>query len=199
MAGTAGWTIALATGSRRRGVGDVLLITGRPGVGKTTLVRRLAEAFPGRVGGFYTQEVREGGRRTGFLLVTLEGAAAPFAHREWRHTVHRVGGYGVDVGVLERLGVAAIREAVAGRRAVLVDEVGKMELASPAFRDALEAAARGPTCLVATILLGHHPWADRFRQRPGATELVLTPSNRAAVFAAAREWLAARVLGPGPA
>ncbi len=176
-----------------RKLGDILLITGRPGVGKTTVIRRLAEAFPGRVGGFYTEEIREEGRRVGFLLVTLGGRAAPFAHRAWQHTSHRVGRYGVDLRVLEELGVAAIREALAAGRAVLVDEIGKMELASAGFREALEEAASGSAWLVATILAAHHPWADRFRRRAGTTELLLTPHNRDAVFERARRWLDARV------
>jgi nucleoside-triphosphatase len=118
-------------------LGDVLLVTGRPGVGKTAVVRRLAEAFAGHVGGFYTEEIRQEGRRVGFLLVTLDGDAAPFARSDWERAAHRVGRYGVDLHVLERLGVTAIREALEAHRAV---------------REAVEAAASGPTCLVATIL-----------------------------------------------
>jgi len=179
-------------------LGDVLLVTGRPGVGKTAVVRRLAEAFAGHVGGFYTAEIRQEGRRVGFLLVTLAGEAAPFARSDWERAAHRVGRYGVDPDVLERLGVRAIRETLEAHRAVLVDEIGKMELASRAFREAVEAAASGPTCLVATIVAARHPWADRFRRRPGTTELVLSPQNREAIFQLARQWLTSRVPAPGP-
>lgn len=61
-------------------MGDILLISGRPGVGKTTLIRRLADALGNRAGGFYTEEIRESGDRTGFRLVTLRGRSAIFAH-----------------------------------------------------------------------------------------------------------------------
>jgi len=37
-----------------------LLLTGRPGVGKTTIMIRLAEVLGGRADGFHTQELREG-------------------------------------------------------------------------------------------------------------------------------------------
>lgn len=177
----------------RHPLGDVLLITGRPGVGKTTLVKRLAASFPGRLGGFYTEELREGGRRVGFLLVSLAGERAVFAHVAWHHAPHRVGRYGVDLEVLERTGVAELRRAVHAGKAVVVDEIGKMELLSPAFQEAVELAARSPAPLVATILAGPHPWADRFRRNPQVTVLVLTPANREDAYAFCSGWLRSRL------
>ncbi len=45
----------------------VLLLTGRPGLGKTAVIRKVPEALPReRLGGFYTEEVPEHGRRRGF-------------------------------------------------------------------------------------------------------------------------------------
>lgn len=174
----------------------MLLITGRPGVGKTTLIKRLVASLPGRLGGFYTEELREGGRRVGFRLVTLAGERAVFAHVAWHHAPHRVGRYGVDLGVLERTGVAELLRAVDAGKAVVVDEIGKMELLSPAFREAVEQAARSPVPLVATILAGPHPWADRFRQNPQVTELALTPANREDAYAFSLEWLRSRLPWP---
>ena len=51
-----------------------LFLTGNPGVGKTTLIRTIAERLEGiRFAGFYTEEIRQGGQRTGFSAVTLDG------------------------------------------------------------------------------------------------------------------------------
>lgn len=47
-----------------------------PGVGKTTLVKKVCEALVSArvtVNGFYTEEVRESGRRVGFDVVTVTG------------------------------------------------------------------------------------------------------------------------------
>ena len=58
-----------------------LLLTGVPGVGKTTVVKRVAAALAGqKIAGFYTEEVRERGQRVGFRIVTLEGEQATLAH-----------------------------------------------------------------------------------------------------------------------
>jgi len=58
-----------STGRATRTLGEVLLISGRAGVGQTTLVRWFAEAFPGRLGGF----------RPGVLVATIFAAPHPWA------------------------------------------------------------------------------------------------------------------------
>ncbi len=51
-----------------------LLVTGLPGVGKTTLIKKLSEALKDfHPVGFYTEEIRERGERKGFELISLEG------------------------------------------------------------------------------------------------------------------------------
>ncbi|MDQ7849189.1 MAG: NTPase [Armatimonadota bacterium] len=179
-------------------MGDILLITGQPGVGKTTLVRRVAEAPDIRLGGFYTEEIRRGRTRTGFRLVTLDGQAAVFAHVDFAGRFsHRVGRYGVDLSALEEIGVAALRRAARRGQVVLVDEIGKMELLSPGFRAALEEMAAGPVPLLATITAAAHPWADAFKRRRGAVLLTLTPTNRDRLREAVEAWVRAH-LGPSP-
>jgi len=173
-------------------MGDILLITGRPGVGKTTLVRRVAEGQGARLGGFYTEEIRRGGVRMGFRLVTLDGHAAVFAHVDFAtHSPHRVGRYGVDLSALEGIGVAALHRAARRGQVVLVDEIGKMELLSPGFRAALEGIAAGPAPLLATITAAAHPWADAFKRRPGGVLLTLTPTNRDQILESVEAWVRA--------
>lgn len=64
---------------------DVLLFYSSPGVGKTTLIHKTCEALRSQgisIQGFYTEEIRQHGRRTGFDVVTLDGKRAPLARVE---------------------------------------------------------------------------------------------------------------------
>src|SRR5579885_1797039 len=106
---------------------SVYLLIGEPRVGKSTLVKRLVETVGHeRCGGFYTEEIREGSKRTGFRLVTLDGGSGLLAH-EHIHSFVRHGRYGIDLACLDSLGVAAIREAVAQGQLTILDEIGPIE------------------------------------------------------------------------
>ena len=115
------------------------LLTGRPACGKTTLIKRIVNSLPQRVGGFYTEEIRDGGKRAGFKIVTLDGDEVVFAHVGLK-TPDRVGKYGLDLSALERIGVGAVRQAVQAARLVVIDEIGPMEIRSPIFREAVNEA-----------------------------------------------------------
>src|SRR5262249_53832419 len=161
----------------RKGMGQAYLLTGRPGVGKTTCVRRTLERLHVRAGGFFTAEMRVRGTRVGFALETLDGQRATLAHVK-RAGPPRVGKYGVDVAALERVGVPAIRAAVRARRLVVIDEIGKMELASAAFRAAVEEALARDARILGTILAAAHPWADTVKRHPSVTLIEVTAANR---------------------
>jgi nucleoside-triphosphatase len=158
-----------------------ILLTGRPGCGKTTVIRRAAELIGlERCVGFYTEEVREKGRRVGFDVVTLDGRRGRLARVGARGP--RVSRYGVDLESFEALGVETLERALlAGARLLVVDEIGKMELFSTSFRQAVLDALEGGRCLLGTILLGPNPFADSIKARPDVRVIELTESNRADV------------------
>jgi nucleoside-triphosphatase len=75
----------------------VLLITGTPGIGKTTVIRRVAERVDAEgLRGFYTEEIRERRERRGFRLVSFDGTERIIANVDYPKR-YRVGRYGVDV------------------------------------------------------------------------------------------------------
>ncbi|MBX5458267.1 MAG: NTPase [Thermogemmatispora sp.] len=159
-------------------MGEVYLLTGEPGSGKTTAIKKVVAALgPERCGGFYTEEVRVSGQRTGFEIVTLDGQRGLLASTSYSGPL-RVGRYGVDLTALESLGLAAIQNALQTRPVVIIDEIGPMELLSPAFREAVSAVLESPRTLVGTIVLRPYPWADELKRRPATHLLELTPTNR---------------------
>lgn len=158
------------------------LITGLPGCGKTTLVRRLVDELGVAAGGFYTQEVRSRGRREGFGITTLDGEAATLA------SVHIAGGprvarYGVDIAAMDNVAAPAIERAVDGAQLIVIDEIGKMELLSNRFRQAVLAALECGKPVLATVMLAAHRWADALKRRPDVSVYVLTEANRDEVAA----------------
>src|SRR5512135_918145 len=132
-------------------MGMALLVTGAPGVGKTTLIRAVLAALRKRAGGFVTEELREEGKRVGFRVCSLDGSTAILAHvRATRGP--RVGRYQVDVPAFEAVGVSALEAATRDADLIVVDEIGKMELHSRRFMDALETALRSWKPILGTVL-----------------------------------------------
>jgi len=158
-------------------VGLSVLVTGRPGVGKTTLILRVVARLPGPAGGFYTRELRDDGRRVGFELVTLDGRRGVLAH-VGRRGEPRVGQYGVDLRVMEDLGVPALRQAAGLHGYVVVDEIGRMELLLPGFVAIMRELLCGPYRLLASIMARPHPVADGFKRMPGVHLLEVTRADR---------------------
>ncbi len=154
-----------------------LLITGRPGSGKTTLIRLLAERLADcQPVGFYTVEVREGGVRVGFDLVSLAGGRQPLARTEYPGHC-RVGRYGVDIEGFEEF-LTFIPFFAPGVRLVVVDEIGKMECCSEIFRRAVRDVLDAPAPCVATIAERGIPGLAWIRARADVRVVEVTQSNR---------------------
>ncbi len=154
-----------------------ILITGRPRVGKTTLIKKVLGDLEVQVGGFYTQELRDEGKRVGFELVTLSGQRGVMAHVSIKGGP-RVGKYGVDLRVLDDLGVKEVRRAVEDSQVVAIDEIGKMELHSSSFREAVLFALDSPKPVLATIGIGGSRFADRLRSRADVELYEVDAENR---------------------
>ncbi len=169
-------------------MGRTLLLTGHPGVGKTTIVKQVMAGLGERAGGFYTQEILGPGGRKGFRLVTSEGREAVIAHVNIR-TRNRVGRYGVDIAALDSAGVAAVRRAIESREIVVIDEIGKMELFSGEFRGAVLKAIGSHKIVLATLMQKEDDWTGALRTLPQVSVWGVTKVNRNEMPARVLDWI----------
>lgn len=166
----------------------VYLLTGKPGTGKTTLIKQALTAFKGKAGGFYTEEIRCQGTRLGFRLITLDGQEAVLAHVDIR-SQDRVSKYGVDVDGLDQVGVYALREAMNQCDLVVIDEIGKMELFSANFRKTVSEIIASGKRVLGTIMLAPNPYADAIKRQPQVNLVEVTRTNYYRVLDDIRNWL----------
>lgn len=155
-----------------------ILLEGRPGIGKTTVAIRCVKLLAAAgvpVRGFTTSEWRQEGRRVGFYVEVIDGESAVLAHVDYPGPP-RVGRYGVDVKAFERLVLPALgvdKEAV-----WVIDELGRMELASRHFQTRIIELVASAESLVATVQRHRHPLTDRLKARPDVRVIAVTEQNR---------------------
>ena len=166
-----------------------LLIMGRPGVGKTTLIKAvIARSTRQKAAGFFTQEVREGGRRSGFEIETLDGKTGVLAAVRGEDGP-RVGRYRVNLNDLERVGVAGIEKGLADCDLIVIDEIGKMELFSKRFKDVVKKAFNSHAKVLATVKVGRGEFIKDLVEREDTEVLMLNEANRDLVANAALDFV----------
>lgn len=146
-------------------------------MGKTTVARRLVAALRAAgitLAGFTTEEIREGGRRVGFAVESLSGERGVLAHVDLLGPP-RVGRYGVDRAAFERIALPALAVPA---DVVVLDELGKMELASAPFRNGVAALFDRDIGIVATVHAFGHTFTDRLKRRPDVEVIRVTAANR---------------------
>ncbi|XP_076463499.1 cancer-related nucleoside-triphosphatase homolog [Babylonia areolata] len=176
----------------------LILLTGPPGVGKTTLVQKACSALMEcniPVQGFYTEEVRHSGRRTGFDVVTLCGNRGPLARVEGGDDTvgttqrqYRVGQYNVKLNAFEQTALPVLRvpPSSAPVPVIVIDEVGKMEMFSTTFVQTVRSlVSRSDTTILATIPIPKgRPIAlvEELRSKKDAQLFEISKSNRDSIL-----------------
>ena len=155
----------------------IILLTGRPGSGKTTAIRKVVAKVSRRSGGFFTQEIRERGRRVGFQIQTLDGNKAVMAHVGMSGP-ERVGKYGVDLAVIDEIAVESLQSAKSEKGLIIIDEIGPMELLSEKFRDEVLDICSGQYDVVGTIAKRKNEFINRIRRLHDVTVIEIFPGNR---------------------
>jgi nucleoside-triphosphatase len=154
-----------------------IFLTGRPGVGKTTVVMKVVKGFRGKAGGFYTEEIRKGNTREGFRIKTLDGRSGILSHVS-HHGPWRVGRYGVDVDAFDEIAIPSLERALERDELVVIDEIGKMELFSRRFRSLIQRILESQRRTLGVIHQRTDPFTQRIRQSPAVEIWTVTETNR---------------------
>ena len=157
-----------------------LLLTGRPGSGKTTAVERTLELLGRPYSGFITREVRRGEKRTGFEVAAVpDGARGVLATKgKARGRTARVGSYKVLIDEFERVALPAVENALREGILLVIDEIAKMEFQSPRFKELVLETLGGECDLLATVQTKRSSFLERVRSHPGVELVELTRENR---------------------
>lgn len=163
-----------------------ILIMGRPGVGKTTLIQRIAIEIKTlkpswTVTGFWTSEIRQNGRRIGFNIHTLnghQGILARLSDQRFK-SKFRVGKYSVDIKDLEEIAVPILYR---NTDLLIIDELGKMELFSNKFKEAVKFAFIKQPKVIATIPYYENPFLSSIKNQPNIQLWELVRSNQEELF-----------------
>jgi nucleoside-triphosphatase len=156
---------------------DNILLTGQPGIGKTTAIKIIVGRLdPKCLAGFWSEEVRDRGARVGFSIQTFSGKKGLLAHVNLSEGPS-VGKYHVNIKDVDSIIVPELAFARVSNHIIIIDEIAAMELHSQRFR---EEVAR---CLDTRRVLGNIQqknlrFLDEIRTRPDVRLLELTPSNR---------------------
>lgn len=173
-----------------------LLLTGAPRSGKSSLIRKLAEASPGAAGIITVERRGPNQKRVGFDLQAVwcrpgrplqVVEQAPLARVGYLSAI-KVGRYGIDPAALE-LAVRALDSAMHEEVLVLIDEIGPLQICSPAFREAVDRAFDSRCALLGALSSQEDPYLAALRQRPGVRLLEVTPHNRVHLAEGLLPWL----------
>jgi nucleoside-triphosphatase len=172
----------------------LLLLTGAPGIGKTTLIRRVADSLRGRrIRGFTTDEIRRRGTRLGFRIVPFGGEERVMAHVDLTNAA-RVGRYGVDVTAINAVSESELALDPAAEL-YLVDEIGKMECFSTCFVAGMRRLLEGNRPVAATVARSGGGFIADVKRQARAEVWEVTPRNRDDLVKRATGWLLDRVHG----
>ncbi len=152
-----------------------IFLTGAPSSGKTTVIKKIIAALAAPANGFYTEEERAKGNRTGFLMKTLEGTKGYLAHQDIKSPVH-IRRYGVSIENIESIAVPSLIPR--NTNIIILDEIGKMECFSEAFRKSVLAALDSPNIVIGTITLGGDDFIQNIKGRRDIEICEVTLTNR---------------------
>lgn len=160
----------------------IFFVTGSPGIGKTTILLKTAEALEKKgykIGGMLSREAREKGARVGFEIIDIGTKRRGWLAHMRQSNGPQIGKYRVNLADLESIGALAIRNAVVNAQIIIIDEIGPMELHSSAFKEAVtEALSSGKPVIGVIHERAQDSLINSMRKRDDTQIIQVTRGNR---------------------
>ncbi|MGV8168948.1 MAG: nucleoside-triphosphatase [Candidatus Nanoarchaeia archaeon] len=153
-----------------------ILITGKPGTGKTTILEKIISSYNNK-SGFITREIRdESGQRTGFEAINSLGESSVMASTQFNTNI-MVSRYHVNVDNLNKMLVPLF--SFKKDQLLYMDEIGQMELNSDVFKNlALKYLDSENICVSLITAIFHDDFTDAVKKREDVILVEITPENR---------------------
>ncbi|WP_321423537.1 NTPase [uncultured Methanobacterium sp.] len=159
-----------------------ILITGPPGVGKTTLLNKIKKKIEDlgySIGGMYCPEIRKGGKRTGFEIIDIASRRKGILASTYNTKGPAVGKYRVNLDDINKIGVVALRNALKTSDYIFIDEIAPMELASDGFsRTVMEVMESKKTVIAVIHQRSKHPFILKVKNRGDVMIFDINLKNR---------------------
>jgi len=152
-----------------------IFLTGAPSSGKTTVIKKVIKGLDHPANGFYTEEEKIDGKRVGFLMKTIDGRKDYLAHQDIKSDFH-IRRYGVSIENIEGIAVPSITPIK--NNIIILDEIGKMECFSKAFKQAAINALDTPNIVIGTITFGGDDFIREVKNRKDIEINEVTTDNR---------------------
>ena len=153
-----------------------ILVTGPPRSGKSTLIEKVVQSIRRPAIGFFTQELREKGKRVGFSITTLQGKTGVLAHQGIK-SKFRVGKYGVNLEDLDQIAVPSMLPSTPGQ-VVVVDEIGKMECFSRLFKETLLKVLSADNLLIGSVAIKGDRFIQSIKERDDVSLVTISENTR---------------------
>jgi nucleoside-triphosphatase len=160
----------------------LLILTGNPGIGKTTVLLRIIEALKRdgyTVGGMINREIRSNGTRVGFQILNANSGKSGWLAHVSQKIGPQLGKYRVNLNDLHKVGAEAIINAAQNLDVVAIDEIGPMELFSEKFTAAVKKAVESPKLVISIVhWKARNKIVNETKAREDAQIYIVTAENR---------------------
>lgn len=150
----------------------IILLTGKPGVGKTTALKKFVELYDQPSNWVITSRIPNpsGDGGLGFIATNSQGQTQTVSHKTDIPSDIVVGRNHVDVKAVEKMFVPILQDILdQPQKLAIIDEIGPIEMASPMFEALLPRVLSPKNDLVAIV----HLEEERLEQYRQSTDNVL--------------------------